>query len=431
MIKYSYKQINYEKEVEIIMITIFGLGFVGITTALYFAEKTNYDIYGIDISAEKQKLISKGTLPFNDFALEKLLKKHINNNFFISNDIKKAINNSQYLFITVGTPIKKSGQVELCDLKKVLDTILKNIDTSTFKTIVIKSSIPPTTTNKFVVPYIEKSGLKIGKDIGLCVNPEFLREGQCVTEIENPNHIVIGCNDDKSMEMMKDLYENQPCFYVDYVTAEFSKYLSNSFLTTLISFSNEMSIMAECLGNINIKQAFSILKSDNRWGNCEMRSYVHPIGKYGGYCLPKDVKSLYYISKKNNFDSKILKSTIQINNNLENYFYNKIVKHIDLDKKIGILGLSFKPNSDDVRDTSSYYVIKKLLDNNYHNILAYDPISIDNFKKNYTTLDIEYIDDYHEILNKADVLVILTIWDEFQNIKNICDKPIIDFTNNI
>lgn len=415
------------------MITVFGLGFTGITTALYFSEKKEMNVYGIDIDEERIKKISNYKLPFHEPKLQKVLEKNLNKNFNISKDIKDSINKSEYIFICVDTSMNTDGSADLSSIMKVIDTIVEKIDTNIFRTIIIKSSIPPTTTEKIIVPYIEKKGFTIGKDIGLCVNPEFLREGRCYEEIENPNRIVLGCNDSNTKDKIYELYreEKDKIFSVNYNTAEFSKYLSNSFLATLISFSNEMSIVADSLGNIKVKDAFDILKNDNRWNECEMRNYVHPIGKYGGYCLPKDTNALYNLSKQNGFDSKILNDTIVMNNNLEEYFVNKIMKEVDKNKKIGILGLSFKPESDDVRNTSSYYVIKKLKENNYHNILAYDPISINNFKKTYTSLDINYIYDYKEILEKADVLIILTIWDEFKNIKEISNKKVIDFTHKI
>ena len=418
------------------MISIFGLGFVGITTALYFAEKKNMIVYGIDVDKKKSDKLSEKKLPFYEPKLENILKKQLNSNFFLSSNIKIDINRSKYIFICVGTPLDNSCVygVNLSSIFNALDEILEKIDTSIFRTIVIKSSIPPTTTEQLIKPYIEDKGFVIGKDIGLCVNPEFLREGHCYDEIEKLNRVIVGCNDENTKSKMQELYDNNKddkIYYVNYNTAEFTKYLSNSLLANLISFSNEMSIVADNLGNINIKDAFDIIKNDIRWNECEMRSYVHPIGKYGGYCLPKDVNALYNVSKKHGFNSRMLKDTIMINNELEEYFVKKIKSKVDQKCKIGILGLSFKPNSDDIRNTASYYVIKKLIENNYNNILAYDPISIDNFKEAYSELKIKYIYDYNEIIEKSDVLVILTIWDQFKNVKSISNKEVIDFTHKI
>lgn len=288
------------------MISIFGLGYVGLTTGLYFAEKKNMKVYGIDNDYEKIDKILGKKLPFHEPKLEKILQNQLNNNFYISKQVKTAINESEYIFICVGTPMTREKDADISIIFNCIDEILNNIDTNTYKTIIIKSSIPPTTTECIIKPYIEKKGFIIGKDIGLCVNPEFLREGHCLDKIENPNRIIIGCNDNNTKSKMEALYDNNKdkIYYVNYNTAEFAKYLSNSLLANLISFSNEMSIVADSLGSINIKDAFDIVKNDDRWNDCEMKNYVHPIGKYGGYCLPKDINALYNISKKNGFTSK-------------------------------------------------------------------------------------------------------------------------------
>lgn len=413
------------------MITVFGLGFTGITTALYFCERKKFNVFGIDIDKDKTKLLKEKKLPFKEERLEKILINNMDENFLITDDYS-SINKSKYIFICVDTSMKKDKSADLDSVYNVLDEILNNIDTSDFRTIIIKSSIPPTTTDKKIIPYIESKGFVVGKDLGLCVNPEFLREGLCHEEIENPNRIVIGCNDEKSILEMNSLYEenNLDIVNVNCITAEYSKYLSNSFIANLISFSNDLVNIADSLGNINVNDAFKIIQMDKRWENGEMKKYVHPTGKYGGYCLPKDTNALYYISKDNGYDSKMMKSIINVNDELDENIYLKIVNNINKKTKIGILGLSFKPNSDDCRNTSSYYVIKKLLDNGYNNIYAYDPISIDNFKNMYD-LDINYIYKYKDIIELSDILIILTRWDEFKNIKKDTSKKVIDFTHTI
>lgn len=415
------------------MISVFGLGYVGITTALYFCKRKNIKVYGLDIDNEKKDKIKKGDLPFLEKELDDLLSYEINKHFFVEDDIN-VINESKYIFICVNTFMNKDGLDDVSNIINVLNSILDNINTNEYRTIVIRSSIPPTTTTKKILPIFNKRNLKIGKDIGLCINPEFTREGCSYDEIVNSSRVILGTNDDKTKNKMIDLYyeDNIKIYNVNYQTAEFSKYLSNSFLGSLISFSNEMSIVADNIGDIDVKSSFDFIRNDDRWINNEMKNYVHPIGKYGGYCLVKDIPSLYNVSKENNYDSRFLKDTIYINDCLEDYFVNKIKKEVDKDKKIGILGLSFKPNSDDVRNTSSYYVIKKLCNNGYKNIYAYDPVAINNFKNTFNDLDdVIYTGTYKEILNKADVFIILTIWNEFKNIKDITDKKVIDFTHKI
>lgn len=413
------------------MIAVIGLGYVGMTTALYFCERKNIKVYGVDKNEEKKNQIKNSILPFYEPKLEKLLKKHNNKTLFL-NDIEKSVKESKYIFICVDTDMKKDGSVNLNSIYSALNQILNYINS--YKVIVIRSSIPPTTTENYILPLIKEKKLTIGKDIGLCINPEFSREGKCFDEIINSNRIILGTNDSKSFSMMNDLYKEDgiDIFNCNYTTAEFSKYLSNSLIANMISFSNEMAMLAENLGDIDVKSAFNIIKNDNRWNNCEMRNYVYPIGKFGGYCLTKDTNALYYVSKTNNSTSSFLKDIININDQLENYFVSKIKKEVNKNQKIGILGLSFKPNSDDVRNTSSYYVIKKLKEEGYSNIYAHDPMAIDNFKNTYNILgENQYISDYRELIKRVDVVIVLTIWNEYKNIKNEINKKVIDFTHKL
>ena len=415
------------------MITIFGLGFVGITTALYFSHR-NKKVFGIDIDKNKIEMISNAILPFYEPKLEEELKNEINKHFFISKNKIKNMNESDFIYICVDTNMLEDNHADLSSINKVINEILDNIDLSTYKTIVIKSSIPPTTTKNFIIPLFKKRNLVIGKDIGLCINPEFIREGKGFDEVSNPDRIILGTNDNLTREKMNNLYkeENVKIFNVNFQTAEFSKYLSNSFLGCLISFSNEMGLLADSLGDIDVKESFEIVKKDDRWQKNEMKNYLHPIGKFGGYCLNKDIAALYRVSIDNNNESIFLKDTLYINDNLEEYIVNKIIKNIDKETKIGILGLSFKPNSNDVRNTSSYFVIKSLIDKGYKNIYAYDPVAIDNFKRSFNILkEDNYIYNYEEIINNSDILIILTIWNEFKNIRQITDKKVIDFTHKI
>ena len=228
---------------------------------------------------------------------------------------------------------------------------------------------------------------------------------------------------------MKKIYEptNLPVFCVSLNTAEYIKYLSNTLLATLISFSNEMAAVADNVGDIEIKKAFEILHMDKRWNNCNMTSYVYPGCGYGGYCLPKDTNAFYALSKKVGFSAELLNQVIQINERMPQIVADRIAKKVNYNKNIrlGILGLSFKPDSDDVRDSSSAKIIRVLKDLGYSNILAYDPQAMNEFKS-YYNLDIEYCETYEEIIEKSDTLVILTAWNEFNNLNKITSKQIID-----
>lgn len=407
------------------IITVFGLGFVGLTTALGFAQK-GHKVYGYEINQERVDILNNKILPFHEPGLDDALIRHLNKNFFITNDLKSALLESDCVYYCVGTPYGENGQADLSYLFSAIDSTLNEIQDNKYRVLVTKSTIPPTTTKDKIIPYIENKGFKVGKDIGVANNPEFLREGHCWDDFINSDRIVLGVSDDKSKEIIIKLYEKFDCplFTVSLNTGEFIKYLSNTFLATLISFSNEMSIIADTLGEIDVSEAFKIFHLDKRWTKSDITSYMYPGCGYGGYCLPKDTNAIYALTKSEGFDAKILANVIWTNDNISKFIVNKITRNIEKTDKIGILGLSFKPGSDDVRDTAAARIIKELIEKGYSNIIAYDPMAMDEFKK-YYDLDIEYASK-EDLLEKADELVITTAWDEFKDIKQLTDKQIVD-----
>lgn len=408
------------------MITVFGLGFVGLTTALGFAHFGN-KVYGVDINTERVELLQNNKLPFFEPNLDNALIKHNNNNFIITDDIKMAIENSEYIFYCVGTPYGKNGEADLKYLFSALEQTIMFLTKERPKTLIMKSTIPPSTTKERIIPFIEKHDLHIGDDVFVANNPEFLREGYCWEDFINADRIVVGCENQKAIELITNLYKpfNSPIHILSYNSAEFIKYLSNTMLATMISYANEMSIIADRIGDIDVAKSFNILHSDKRWGNASMSSYMYPGCGYGGYCLPKDTNALYAISKNKGYDPKILGNVIKLNDSMIDIITNKITNRCTSDKKIGILGLSFKPNSNDVRETVSVKIINKLIEKKYHNIYAYDPVAIQEFKESYN-LDISYCSSLEKICERTDILVILTGWQEFLQVKKLTTKPILD-----
>ncbi|APF26177.1 UDP-glucose 6-dehydrogenase [Clostridium sporogenes] len=409
-------------------ITVFGLGFVGLTTALAFAEKGN-KVYGYDINSERSKLIENGKLPFVEPGLDSALTKHINKNFTVVNNIEIAVKESDFIFLCVGTPCKENGEADLKYIYSVIDMISSYLNDGKYKVVVIKSTVPPSTTSERVMSYLEEKGLKVSEKFSVANNPEFLREGYCWDDMMNSDRIVCGVSDKKGQEMLSLLYENfnTPFFAVSLNTGEFIKYLSNTLLATMISYSNEMSKVADVIGDIQIKEAFKILHMDKRWKTGNMSSYVYPGCGYGGYCLPKDTEAMYQKSTLKGYEPMILKNVISINNSMPDFMADKIMKVISKEDKIGILGLSFKPGSDDVRDSSSAKIIRILIDKGYKNILAYDPIANIAFREKYKFNEINYCNDIDSVCNDSDILVLATAWDEFKNIKKeYPNKKIID-----
>lgn len=424
------------------VITVFGLGFVGLTTALGFAE-FGHTVYGVEVDQERLETIKKGHLPFLESGLDEALKRHLNRNFHpISlKELSEPIQKSECVYYCVGTPYGKDGQADLTYLLKAIDETLDLIKDDHFRVLVVKSTIPPSTTENRIIPHICERGVEIGNSaadtdqsgtlhIGIANNPEFLREGHCWDDFMNADRIVLGVSDDKSEKVLREVYASTsiPIFCVSLNTGEFIKYLSNTLLATLISFSNEMSEIADTIGHIDIAKAFHILHMDKRWGGASMSSYVYPGCGYGGYCLPKDTNALYAVAKSAGFDASILKNVINTNDNMPEFMAKRIIKAAGekgKDSKIGILGLSFKPGSDDVRDTPSAKIIRRLIGQGYKHILGYDPVANKEFKK-YYDLPLVYYDRFEAILKDADILVIATAWDEFKSVRSLTDKKIVD-----
>ena len=270
----------------------------------------------------------------------------------------------------------------------------------------------------------------MGQDLGVANNPEFLREGHCWDDFIKADRIVLGVSDERSAEVLRKVYATvqEPIHCVSLNTGEFIKYLSNTLLATLISYSNEMSLVADTIGGIDVAAAFRILHEDKRWGGATMASYVYPGCGYGGYCLPKDTNALYAVSNTTGFDAQILKNVISTNDQMPAQIAKKVSRVVGTDKQrsIGILGLSFKPGSDDVRDTPSAKIIRELRLLGYTNITGYDPVAKKEFERYYSDLAIGYANSYDELIRQADVLVITTAWPEFANVKQLTQKPVVD-----
>ncbi|HEX2578826.1 MAG TPA: UDP-glucose/GDP-mannose dehydrogenase family protein [Rhabdochlamydiaceae bacterium] len=406
------------------MITVIGLGFVGLTTALGFSSK-NFKVFGIDSDKNKTALLKNKKIPFFEAGMEELLVHHLDKKFIITDSLKESIKSSQIIFLCVGTPCDNNGDADLKYIYSAIDDILRYWNE--YKVLVIKSTVPPSTTHTKIKSYLEARNVSVGKEIGLVCNPEFLREGTALDDFMHPDRIVIGTDpgDDKVAEWMQLIYKsfNAPLHFVSLNTAEFIKYLSNSMLATMISYANEMSMIADEIGGIDVRRAFNILHEDRRWYGepAPMAKYVYPGCGFGGYCLPKDTQAMLSIAKdRYQNPNSLLSATLGVNRLIKKHSVAKILTHAsDKKTKIGILGLSFKPNSDDVRDTPAAHIISGLIEKGYANISAYDPLANQGFQKHYPDLVIDYVDSLNEIMAINDILVIVTACDEFKNLKHV------------
>lgn len=410
------------------MVTVFGLGFVGLTTALGFAHM-GYRVYGVDVDERRKDTLRQGKLPFYEPYMEEVLREHLGKNFLVAEDAAEAVADSEFVFFCVGTPYGKDGSADLTYLFQALDMAIDGIADEKFRVMVVKSTVPPGTTAERVAPYVKEKGEKAAF-ISVANNPEFLREGHCWEDFIHADRIVLGCDQGKAEEMLKKLYEpmDVPVFCVSHNTGEFIKYLSNTLLATMISYSNEMARIADSIGNIDTAEAFRILHMDRRWDGCQMTSYVYPGCGYGGYCLPKDTNALLARAREAGCEPAILREVISVNDNIAKYIAVKIKDAAgkEGDVCIGILGLSFKPGSDDVRDTPAARIIRELQALGCKNILVYDPVAEEEFRRVYPSLAVTCVETCGQIYERADVLAIVTAWEEFKDIKDKTDKPVVD-----
>ncbi len=412
------------------MIGVVGLGFVGLTTALGFSHQGR-KVFSFDLDRERTRQIKNGTIPFHEPFLEESLGRYLGNLFVVCDSLEDVIRNCEIVFYCVGTPALSNGSADLTFLRKAVSDSLPFVSPDTFKVLVVKSTVPPSSAQDIIKPLLENGNHIVGESIGLANNPEFLREGVAWEDFTKPDRIVVGANDKKSGDIVADAYEtfSAPIHRVSLNTAEFIKYLSNAMLSTFISFSNDMQMIADSIGGIDIAQSFDILHEDRRWTGepAKMSSYVYPGCGFGGYCLPKDTAALYAMAQSKGYESLLLKDVLIINSMTKMHLVEKIATSMSsLAPNIAVLGLSFKPDSDDVRETPAADIIRMLLERGHRNIIAYDPMATENFKSAFN-LPIQYTASFEEIATEGDVFVVLTAWREFQAQKDLLKgKKIID-----
>lgn len=408
------------KEMNRLNIAVIGLGFVGLTTSLGLADK-GHNVTGYDKDENKSVLISKGKTPFLEPGLQQALDVSLNKTFNIAESMEKAVCKADVIFFCVGTPCDSYGDANLNYLIDAVKEAARYANKDAVFTV--KSTVPPLTIRNILTSYCS--------NFSLAMNPEFLREGHAWEDFIFPDRIVIGCESDNAWKKLNTVYSDFECSVhrTSTTTAEFIKYLSNSMLATMISFSNEMAGLAECLGDINIADAFHILWEDKRIKNSGIAHYLYPGCGYGGSCLPKDTTALLSLSKKEKIDMPLLSSVVSINNNMASKTARKIIKYVNSSRSqnIGILGLSFNPGSDDVRNSPAAGIIEELSKLGCKDILVYDPVANLNFKSNYNMNEITYCDSVAEVFKFCDIVAVVTTWDEFKGLKiKYPNKTIID-----
>jgi UDPglucose 6-dehydrogenase len=401
-------------------LSVIGTGYVGLVTGACFA-KLGHHVTCVDIDKEKIRKINSGVSPIFEEGLDSLLLTY-KDKIVATDDYSSALQKSDITFICVGTPSLKNGNIDLTFIKestKQMATVLKN--KNSYHLVVVKSTVLPGTTQEVVLPILEKySGKRIGGDIGLAMNPEFLKEGVAIKDFLDPDRIVIGSYDEKSKTTLRELYQNFSCPLLEtsLAAAEMIKYASNAFLATKISFINEIGNLCKKLG-IDTYDVATGIGLDKRIGRPFLDSGIG----WGGSCFPKDVDALIAWAKEIKERIRIIDSTKAVNTDQPLRLVEILKKYIPMlkGKTIGVLGLSFKPNTDDIRDSRAIPIIDELLRNGAH-IKAYDPQAMNNFKVLYPTID--YCSTASEVLS-SDAILITTKWKEFTTL-DYRGKVIID-----
>ena len=409
-------------------ITFIGHGYVGLVTAAVFADLGN-TVWVVGHTSKKIEDLKKGITPFYEPGLTELVRKNIQaKKLLFTLDYSKAIPESEIIFIAVGTPPYKTGDAQLSTVFDVSEEIAKNINGYTV--VAVKSTVPPGTCKK-VYEFIKSSKKdKAEFDIASC--PEFLRESSAISDTMHPDRIVIGTESKKAEKLLIDLHEPIDGNYVltNLETSELIKYTANSFLATKISFANAIAKLSEILGADGLKVLEGI-GLDRRIG----KEFLSPGPGYGGSCFPKDVKALVAIAKDYDYSFSLLESVERVNEQAKRDIVKKVRKMVgDLrGKNIGILGLSFKANTDDMRDAPSIDIIE-LLKRDGANIKAFDPQAAKNAKG--IIKDIEFTENIYDAAKDAEALVVLTEWNDFKEIdfkklKKLMKNPVIIDSRNI
>ena len=395
-----------------------GTGYVGLVSGVCFADLGNYVIC-VDKDLKKIDLLSKGKIPIYEPGLTELVNKNYKNKRLkFSSDLKKSIKESDIIFICVGTPTKKGGSsADLSQIFQVAKEISLSINK--FKIIVTKSTVPVTTGDEIEKILLKKKSNK--NKFSVVSNPEFLREGEAIRDFIFPDRIVVGSNDKKSNRLLNNLYSPLISKGAQYIhtsrrAAELIKYASNAFLATKITFINEIANLCEKTG-INVEDISIGMGLDKRIGSRFLRAGPG----YGGSCFPKDTKAIISTADKFKINLSVIKSVIKSNENRSNFLLNKVYKILNnkiKNKKITFLGVTFKANTDDMRDSSSLKMIPALLKKGAK-VNYFDPTGL---KKEFSNLkNVFYIDNIKESVQGSDLVIIHTEWNDFKsiNFKNL------------
>jgi len=411
-------------------IAMIGTGYVGLVTGACFAE-FGVRVTCVDNDAGKINSLNKGVIPFYEPGLEELVKKNLKEErLFFTTDIAEAVAGALVIFIAVGTPPREDGQADLSYIETVAESIAEHMNG--YKVIVTKSTVPVGTGDR--IREIIGRQLKESYDFDIASNPEFLREGSAIEDFLRPNRVVIGATSQHTIAILRDLYRplyliETPMLITDVPTAEMIKYASNAFLAVKISFINEIAYLCEKLGS-NVQTVAKGMGLDGRIG----AKFLHPGPGFGGSCFPKDTRALSQMAQKVDFDFKIVNAVIETNRRQIDRMVSKIKGTVGelSEKRLAFLGLAFKPNTDDVRESPAMAILQAVQEMGAR-ISAYDPAAMVEAQKALKGVD--FCNDAYHAVSGADAVILATEWNQFRNldlprVKDLMRKPVfIDLRN--
>ncbi len=398
-------------------IAIVGTGYVGLVSGTCFAD-TGANVTCIDVDEKKIERLNNGEIPIYEPGLDELVVKNVKaGRLKFSSDLASVLNDQEIVFSAVGTPPDEDGSADLKYVLQVAKTIGENLNR--YLVVVTKSTVPVGTARKVretIQAELDKRGVDITFDVAS--NPEFLKEGNAIKDFMSPDRVVVGIESEKAKKTLTKLYKpflinNFRVIFMDIPSAEMTKYAANSMLATRISFMNDIANLCELVG-ADVNMVRQGIGADTRIG----RKFLYAGCGYGGSCFPKDVKALIKTADKAGYSMEVLKAVERVNERQKHVLYNKLVKAYGDEKElkgktIALWGLSFKPETDDMRESTALVIIDSLLKAGC-NIRAYDPVAMDECKRRLPDAPITYCRDMYDAVLDADAMLLLTEWKEFR-----------------
>ncbi|PYS90161.1 MAG: UDP-glucose 6-dehydrogenase [Acidobacteria bacterium] len=413
-------------------IAVIGTGYVGLVTGACFSE-FGVNVTCVDVDSEKIDKLNKGGIPIYEPGLDQMVDRNAREGrLHFTTDLASAVQGAKVIFFAVGTPPKDDGSPDMSYYQQAAKDVAEAM--IGYKVLVTKSTVP-IGTGKWLRQFVGENQ-KVKSDFGVASNPEFLREGAAIGDFMRPDRVVIGSNEEKAVEIMKELYRplyliETPIVITSLEAAELIKYAANAFLATKITFINEIANLCDAIG-CDVHDVARGMGMDNRIG----RKFLHPGPGYGGSCFPKDTRALTTVADQFGVETRIVDAVIEANDRQRDAMLAKVEGLVgDLNgKRIGVLGLSFKPETDDMRESPAVDVIKMMVAKGA-SVCAYDPVSMDE-ARHYLDDGVQYAEDEYGAIQDADALVIVTEWNRFraldmERVKQLLKAPKIADLRNI